>query len=299
MVSDAPAQAAQVAAQDDPVASDQAPPSVSLAPVLPASTPDAQPASESVTPDYSSFDGIRKATETNKALRDYLERQRLDTANAERQRLQNEMRREQGSAERANAYHRDLIDRLNNGEDPQTIARDTPLFVKANQEWATVEVLRALGQQAIELATPDEQSALRSLLDEADSGEAVTKVTGHILDVLAKRTERQTREALTPETLYESDPRFKEWVDARAQQHAEHELEAEMTAQRTEQNARGVAPSTPTGSPPASTSDEVERIIEMPEADRNAYMLDLAMNNPEEFERIEKLLYEASGLRMG
>jgi len=39
----------------------------------------------------------------------------------------------------------------------------------------------------------------------------------------------------------------------------------------------------------------VESIVNMPEAERMAYMLDLATNNPEEFARVEEMLMAAAG----
>ena len=69
--------------------------------------PEAEPESVPSTPtfDLSSVDSVRDAAEKAEALKNYLEKVKLDAANAERQRVQNEMRREQGTTERAQQYH--------------------------------------------------------------------------------------------------------------------------------------------------------------------------------------------------
>ncbi len=293
MTTDAPAQAST--AEDQALAPETAQtllPSASDLGVTLAPDPVSTSASEPVTFDYSSIDGIRKAAESNDALRNFLTKERLDAekrgADAEKRRL----RLEGGSRESAQKTVQQIVARLNNGEDPEAVARDLPPYVAANADSERALVLKALTQQAIELATPDEQSALQALLDEADDPEAVTKITGHTLDALAKRIERQTREALTPEVLDE-DPKFREYIAARVAK----ELETELTAQRTEQGARSVAPSTPVGAAVPGTADLVDQIVNMPPDEQKSYMLDLAMNNPEEFERVEKMLYEAGGIR--
>ena len=143
--------------------------------------PEAEPESVTSTPtfDLSSVDSVRDAAEKAEALKNYLEKVKLDAANAERQRVQNEMRREQGTTERAQQYHQWLIDQLENGVDPDSLKRETPIYVTANAGWAQAQILTQLAQQAIEMAAPETKSALQALLDRADSPEAITEATGH------------------------------------------------------------------------------------------------------------------------
>lgn len=273
MVSDAPAQVTLPADQEAPSAAAQVvalPLPASVADGAPAPVIETPPASEPVTtePDYSTAEGIRKAAEANEALRNYLERERLNAENTARQRVEAEMRRNQGSNERAQQYQEDLLRRIQAGEDPAELAKQTPLYVKANEDYARAEVLKALTQQAIDLASPDEQSALRALLDEAGSADAVTKITASTLDALAKRIERQAREALTLDTLPKDSRLYQE-----IQEYIRREAETEMNAREVERNAVTPGPRTPTG----GSADQMtkERLNNMTSGERLAYLATL------------------------
>lgn len=289
-MADAPAQARPgTEDQVTGLAADQlsAVPAFEAAPVPEAATP----ASEPVTFDYSTVEGIRAATEGNPALRNYLEKQRLDTANAERQRLQREWDQSEGSIERAQQTVKSIVDRLDMGEDPDTISRELPHYVTANANVARAEVLRSLVEQAIANASPETQSLLLADLEEAGNSPAgIEKVTARALTALTEKVKTDTLTGLTEEDLG-AHPTVKDYI---ARKVAE-ELEIEMTAQRTEARIRSGAPATPTGVAPATDGDLVESIVNMPEAERMAYMLDLATNNPEEFARVEQMLMAAAG----
>ena len=60
-----------------------------------------------------------------------------------------------------------------------------------------------------------------------------------------------------------------------------------------EANKLPQAPAVPSGSAVPSEEATVQSIIDMPEAERMAYLSELALNNPEEFERIGAMLYAA------
>jgi len=289
-MADAPAQARPgTEDQESGITADQlmAVPAFEAAPVPEAATP----ASEPVTFDYSTVEGIRAATEGNPALRNYLERERLNTTNTVKQQLQREWDQTEGSVERAQQTVRQIVDRLNMGEDPDTITRELPHFVTANANVARAEVLKSLAELAIASASPEMQTLLRADLDEAGSDPAgIEKVTGRALTALTERVKTDSISGLTEDDLG-AHPTVKDYI---ARKVAE-ELEIEMTAQRTEAGIRSGAPGTPQGIAPATDGDLVESIVNMPEAERMAYMLDLATNNPEEFARVEEMLMAAAG----
>ncbi len=295
MVSDAPAQAPSTTDQEVPDVAAQA---------MPASAPSASPvssvetllASEPVTAaiDYSTVEGLRKATETNDALRNLLTKERLDAEKRGRDAYEKELRLQNGSAESVSKYHQTYIDRLNAGEDPAVLAKETPAFVQANAEWALVQTLTALVQPAFEGLSDEQKDILRADIEAAPQDSAkMTAVAEKTLAALQARIVRTTRESLDPEAEYNENPKFKEWADARVAK----ELETELTAQRTEQAARPGAPAMPVGTTPDASGDLVDNYMNMPEPERMAYALDLATNAPEEFERLDKALMDASGLR--
>jgi hypothetical protein len=287
MVADVPAQVPSLFAdQDDtPELVEQTPSVPTESAVVPASATDERPASES--PDLSTLDGIRKEAERNEALKNFLEKQRLDTENTVRQRLQNEWKREQGSVERANAYHQSLIDRLNEGEDIETLKRETPNFVKANEEWTRSEVLRSLAEQAITLAAPDEAEALKSLLDEAKDVESVTRVTGSVLNAITNKVKRETLDGLDFEEL-NKHPRFTDWMTSQVKAR----LEEEMSAQKTQESIRQNPPAIPTGGASEGGINASE-FANMPEREQNRLLETLTE------EQVNALLVQSYELARG
>ncbi len=296
MVSDAPAQADPLTDQVVPTETAQAPSPASAPVASPASQIETLLASEPVTSafDYSTVDGIREAAKANKALQDYLTKERIDAEKRGADKRDKDLRLQSGSAESVTKYHQTYIDRLNAGEDPAVLAKETPAFVQANAEWALVQTLTALVQPAFEGLSDEQKDILRADIEAAPQDSAkMTAVAEKTLAALQARIVRTTRESLDPEAEYNENPKFKEWADARVAK----ELETELTAQRTEQAARPGAPAMPVGTTPDASGDLVDNYMNMPEPERMAYALDLATNAPEEFERLEKALMDASGLR--
>lgn len=242
MVSDAPEQvttpqADQVGAQG----LEQVLPAASAAPeAVPApASGDAAPVAQ--TFDLSTDAGIKAAIEANPQLRGFLDKTKADTENTVRQRLENQMRRDQGANARAQQWQQSLAQKYGIELDPED-AQAAPLFVKANEEWQRTEILRSLAQQAIDLSPADEQAALQSLLDSADSADAVTRITAASLEALQGRVKRQTLEELEVEQL-EAHPKFKEYIAA----YKQREAEAEMNAREIERQQRDAPPPTPSG----------------------------------------------------
>lgn len=257
-------------------------PSEEVQPV-PEPEPDAVP--ETPTFDLSSVDSVREAAEKAEALKNYLEKVKLDTANAERQRIQNEMRREQGTAERAQAYHQWLIDQLENGVDPEALKKDIPMYVAANAGWAQSQVLTQLAQQAIEMAAPEAKSALQALLDKADSPEAVTEATGHILNAVVTKSNSDMLANLDFNSLKEH-PKFSDWLLSQVKER----MEVEESAKKTASSVRSNAPKVPSGAA-VDGGPNVEQYLAMDEAARNKYLNNLT---EEQEDALLTALYESA-----
>lgn len=286
MVSDAPA-------QERPTVVDQAPAEVAdqVAPVpaaeaTPAPTPVERPASESY--DLGSMDGIRQAVEVNDNLRNYIERERLNTANTERQRVTNEWRRE--ALERAQSLQSRLKEQYG-VEFSEEDANGLPLVLRSAEEYARTELNRAYVQSASEFFGLGESEGLTAALKAVeDDPKAANALVTELIQSIHAKGKTEALEALTPEELAEH-PKFKDFITAKV---AELQ-EAEMTANQIEANRLPQAPEVPSGAALPSAEATIQNIIDMPEAERMQYMADLALNNPEEFARVEALLYAAAG----
>lgn len=249
--------------------------------------PDAEPepVPSSPTFDLSSVDSVREAAEKAEALKNYLEKVKLDAANAERQRVQNEMRREQGTTERAQQYHQWLVDQLESGADPEALKKEIPLYVTANAGWAQAQVLTQLAQQAIEMAAPETKSALQALLDRADSPEAITEATGHILNAVTEKSKTDMLSSLDFDALKEH-PRFGDWLTSQVKA----KMEEEMSAQKTQASARPNAPKVPSGAAVAGDIN-IEQYLSMDEPSRQRYLTNLT---EEQEDALMTALYESA-----
>jgi NADH dehydrogenase/NADH:ubiquinone oxidoreductase subunit G len=250
--------------------------------------PDAEPApvpETSTAFDLSSADSVREAAEKAEALKNYLEKVKLDTANAERQRIQNEMRREQGSVERAQAYHQWLIDQIENGADPEELKKQTPLYVTANAGWAQAQVLRELAGQAIEMASPEVKATLQQSLDDADSPEAVQRIASRVIQAVVDKNSADVLSNLDFNNLQEH-PRFSEWLTSQVKAR----MEEEMKAQETQSKSRPQAPAVPSGT--ASTGGiSAEQFVSMDKAAQDKYLSNLT---EEQEDALMTALYEAA-----
>lgn len=249
--------------------------------------PDAEPEPVTTSPtfDLSSVDSVREAAEKAEALKNYLEKVKLDAANAERQRVQNEMRREQGTTERAQQYHQWLIDQLENGVDPESLKREIPLYVNANAGWAQAQILNQLAQQAIEMAAPETKSALQALLDRVDSFEAITEATGHILNAVTEKSKTDMLSSLDFDALKEH-PRFGDWLTSQVKA----KMEEEMSAQKTQASARPNAPKVPSGAAVAGDIN-IEQYLSMDEPAKQRYLSNLT---EEQEDALMTALYESA-----
>lgn len=205
------------------------------------------------TYDLNSVDGIRAASEQSDAMKNYLEKMRLDTVNAERQRIQNEMRREQGSVDKANAYHQYLVNQLNDGVDIEELRKQTPLYVAANEGWLRTGMYQTLAEEAIAMADEDQREFMRGVLSNAMDANDVRVIATESLNALKQKTKREHLAELDLDTLLET-PKFKEWLDDQVSKR----ISEEASAQKTQSTRRVNAPNIPIGSAPSVGINPVE-----------------------------------------
>lgn len=189
------------------------------------------PASQ-VSFDFGSDDGIRAAIEANPNLAGYLQRQQADAANTARQRRDAELRREQGTVENATAYHRWLAEQYQNGADLEQIGRQTPLYVKANQDTTRVEYARNFLQGAADAGDETAKGLLETLTGDPEEAVRVAQIALNSMVTRARSEERAAAEAEIEakwQAKYEADK-------------AADTLEAQIATRSNPPNVAGAAP---------------------------------------------------------
>lgn len=187
--------------------------------------------------DLSSDDGIKAAADAHPTLRGYFEKLQADAANAARQRRDAELRRDQGTSDRATAYHQWVVDQLNNGADPAELARQTPLYVKANFDTNRYELSRRLLDAASEGLSETEAAPLKALADALEDGdpEGMQKVAQAALSASLAKVRAEAK----AEAEAEANARWEARLEADRKAAA---LEAEIATRTNAPNARGVPP---------------------------------------------------------
>lgn len=186
-------------------------------------------ASTPVSYDLTTDEGIKAALAANPTLAGYLEMQRADAANTARQRRDNEILRERGTLEAAQAHTRWIAEQLFNGAEPDEVAGQVPYYVKANHDSLRAEFGRAILQSAAEAGDETVKGLLDSLTGE-DPDEAM-KVAQVALDAQVRRARAEGRAA----AVAEMEAQFQE------------RLRAELAAARLE-SASAVRSNPPTAS---------------------------------------------------
>lgn len=193
----------EVAEQTAPVitgaeeATIEAPAGVLETVVEPASVDSGAVAETPVTsvPDLQTDAGILAAIEQNPNLKGFLTKREADAANTARQRRDAELRRDQGSNERAQGYHSWIVSELAKGVSPEDLARQTPSWIKANEDFTRTELMRSLLRQAGEF---DETA--KGLADTLEgTPDELTKVAQVTLDSAIKRARTEERAAAVAE----------------------------------------------------------------------------------------------------
>lgn len=170
--------------------------------VEPASGDPEAVAEAPVTFDFSTDAGILAALEANPNLKGFLTKREADAANTARQRRDAELRRDQGANERAQQYHEWLVTELEKGTDPRELARQTPTWVKANEDFTRTELMKALLRQAGEF---DETA--KGLADTLEgSPDELTKVAQVTLDSAVRRAREESRSSTLASLTFDALP---------------------------------------------------------------------------------------------
>ncbi len=220
--------------------------------------------------DLSTPEGVRAAADRFPALKAVF----ADHENTGKQRTLSELRREQGTNDRAQRYHEDLLGKIGvaGGITPE-LAKETPLYVKANSDFARAEVLRGLIAQA---RTLDEE-AVAPLADLADALEGnadeIQKVAQAALNAVANKSKGLARsEVLDIEDLAQI-PKDSKLGKALAAAVA-RETEAEVNAREVEARTKATTITTPGGT---STEPMTRtRLDAMASEERLAFLMGLS-----------------------
>jgi hypothetical protein len=213
--------------------------------------------------DLTTPEGIRAAAREHPAFEAVF----ADERNRERQRLEREMRLNEGNLERAQGTVRWAIDQINAGGDPDEIAKQMAPHVKANHDWARVDILKGMIAQA---RTLDEE-AVAPLSELADSlggnADEVEKVAAAALQAVSGARERAAIQKILDTDDFDSLPesKLKQSIAARIAR----EAEAEVNARQVESNRPPLIPSAPAGT--AAEPMTPARFNAMPREERLAY----------------------------
>jgi hypothetical protein len=200
-----------------------------------------------VTFDLSTDDGIRAAAESNPALKGYFDKLQADAANTARQQRDNELRRESGTAEQARRYNESVIQRLRNGEDPDVIARETPLWVKANEDTTRAELYSQIATHAASLLPPAEAAVVKTLAESVQGKpEEMQQVAQTALNAVAAHSQARALDDFDPDTIDKNSPtwaRLQTWKERELTSEREAAAIAQQQAGRTNPpNASGTGP---------------------------------------------------------
>ena len=239
------------------------------------------------TYDIETADGVLEAAEKSVAMKNYLEKVRLDTANAERQRISNEMRQQQGSIVRAQAYHEYIVNQLNNGADAEELAKQTPLYVAANESWMRAELNRMLVEEAIASADEDQRDSMKIDLESATSANDMRALASKSLIAMRQKAQRDHLSELDPDVLAEH-PRFKDWFQDQVAKRMDEELNAQKT--QSASSRRVNTPNIPVGSAPSAGINPVE-FSQMSPRDQERMLSNLT---PQQEDALMTSMYEAA-----
>lgn len=219
-----------------------------------AATGDVGAASEPQPIDLDSEEGLRAAIERSALLRGRLEKAQGDGFNAGKQNRDAELRRDQGSSERAQAYQQYLSQKYGIELDDAD-AKAAPLFVKANEDFTRVGLSRVWAQATLQQAgetelSPELTTALDALEASNDVAGAQAVASTAIQRALIKKGE-QVIATLTPEQLQalpKTHP-IHAWVEKTIEDRVAEELRAREieTVQAGRTNPPRVAGTSPGG----------------------------------------------------
>lgn len=201
------------------------------------------PVNPSPAYDLSTDDGIRAAIEANPNLSGFITKTKADAENTARQRYDAEVKREQGTVERATQYHQWVTEQIANGADPDEIAKQTPLFVKANEATLRAQLNRMYvegSRQFFELPESDAlSSALEAVGDDPDQSRVIAE---SVLQAIYTKGGQKAVGELTLDTVPKESRLYEQIQEA-----IHKETATELRARETERRAVDPGPVTPNG----------------------------------------------------
>lgn len=261
--------------------------SQTVAPIIPVAEPEVRAVAEAEKPDFdlSTPEGVRKAAEKFPAFRAVF----ADERNAEKQRTLNEMRRERGTLESIKAHNAEVARRIALGEDPEEVAKETPLYVKANAENIQIEMYKTLFEKAKEL-DEDSVSALTPFTEqEGLNAEQWQGLAQAAMNAVANKSLKTGKsEAFLTESLDDIPKDSPLWraIDA----HLTKEREAEMTAENLTAARKPDPPVVPSGAVVAGGKTATE-IAAMDQRTLDRFTETLS---EEDWEKVMTTMYEAA-----
>ena len=217
-----------------------------------------QPEPVAASPDFSIFERMTPA-DLKAAAEKYpnLQSWREEGFEAGRQKRERELRMEQGSREAAIRAQEWLIDQLNQGADPAELAKQTPIWVQANEANVRAELFSGLATQAADLLGDDPQAAtIRSLVTslEGKPDELQQVATAAMAAVQSSTKASSLNEILNADTLevIPTGSKLRAAIAAKV----EADVAAELRARAIEANKQEQPPATPSGKAPGASALE-------------------------------------------
>ena len=234
----------------------------------------------------NSDDGILQVAEKYPNLKGLLEKAKLDGENTGRQRREAELRRDQGSIERAQAYHEWLLTQIREyGDIPPDLAKQTPLMVKANEDYVRAELGKAWVETTLGHFGESEAGIIRSLTDSMKSDpDSLADLAAKTWDAAANNIRKSALVDLSLSDI-PSGSKLHQEITARIQS----ELTSELGAQRASGARRENPPTTPVGA--IAGGFNAEEIASMPDADRSRFMQSLSNAD---FKKVKETLLAAA-----
>jgi hypothetical protein len=254
-----------------------------VAAIEPVAEPEVRAVAEAETPtfDLTTPEGVRKAAEQFPAFQAVF----ADERNRAAQKAKTDLLRERGTLESIQAHNAEAIRRLSLGEDPNEIAKDTPLYVKANADLVRLEMFKNLYEKTKEI-DPDAVAALEGFAEQEDlSPDQWQNLAQAAMNAVAQKSVKTGKESLLSLESLDDIPKDSPlWraIDA----HLTKEREAEVTAENITATQKPNPPSAPQGTVAAGGKTATE-IAAMTSKQFDAL-------SEEEIETALKTLYEAA-----
>lgn len=192
--------------------------------------------------DFNTPEGIRAAAKQHPAFEAVF----ADERNRALQKFQSDLRREEGTVERASQTVKWAIDQIEAGADPAAVAKQMAPHVKANQDLSRMEIFQGILDQAKNL-DPDSLAPFADLVESLQgSVDEVEKVATVALTAVSNGSRKQGRQEILDSEDIDALPESK--LKTALQARVAREATAEVNAREIEAKKPDGIPSAPAGS---------------------------------------------------